>query len=76
MKKIKQEKKESKKKELTLKQKKFCELFASDKEFFGNGLQSYAEAYDIDLSTRGGVNTAKANAHKLLTNTDILNSPS
>lgn len=59
-------------KELNPKQKAFCELFASDKEFFGNGVQSYIEAYDIDMSKKGAYNTAKANAHRLLTNADIL----
>lgn len=60
------------KKELNLKQKTFCELFASDKELFGNGVQSYIEAYDFDMSKKGAYNTAKANAHRLLTNADIL----
>jgi hypothetical protein len=59
-------------KELNLKQKTFCELFASDKEFFGNGVQSYIEAYDFDMTKKGAYNTAKANAHRLLTNADIL----
>jgi hypothetical protein len=54
-------------------QELFCKYYASDREFFGNGLQSYAEAYDIDLSTKGGVNTAKANAYRLLTTDYILN---
>jgi hypothetical protein len=58
---------------LNPKQELFCKLYASDREFFGNGLQSYAEAYNIDLSTKGGVGTAKVNAYKLLTNTNILN---
>lgn len=58
--------------ELNQRQKMFCELFASDKEFFGNGVQSYIEAYDIDTSVKGAYNTAKANAHRLLTKADIL----
>ena len=48
-------------------QELFCKTFASPSEFFGNGLQSYALAYKIDLSTKGNVNTAKANAYRLLT---------
>ena len=57
---------------LNEKQKKFCELYATDKDFFCNGIQSYAEAYGINLSKKGGYNTAKANAYRLLTNADIL----
>lgn len=58
--------------ELNIKQKLFCELFASDREFFGNGVQSYIEAYDIDLTKKGAYNVAKANANRLLTKADIL----
>lgn len=59
-------------KELTLKEKAFCELFASDKEFFGNGVQSYIEAYNVDLSKKGAYNVAKAQAHRMLTKPYIL----
>lgn len=57
---------------LNPKQKRFCELFASDKELFGNGVQSYAEAYGIDLSVRGSYSAAVAAASRLLTNVKIL----
>lgn len=60
-----QEQDESK---LNPKQERFCQLYVS-KEFFGNGTESYAEAYDIDLSEN--YNTAKSNAHRLLTNAYI-----
>ena len=30
---------------LSPQQERFCNLFASDQEFFGNGVQSYIEAY-------------------------------
>lgn len=63
---------EKKMRELNPQQKAFCELFASDREFFGNGVQSYIEAYDIDLTVKGAYNSAKANAHKLLTKDYIL----
>lgn len=53
-------------------QKLFCELFASDREFFGNGVQSYIEAYDIDIKKPGAYNSAKTNANKLLTKAYIL----
>lgn len=58
--------------ELNLKQRAFCELFASDREFFGNGMASYAEAYNIDLSKKGAYKTAQANASRLLSNAKIL----
>ena len=43
------EKEKSDKKQASLnpKQERFCQLYASDKEFFGNGLHSYMEAYNI-----------------------------
>lgn len=59
-------------KKLTLKEQAFCELFASDKEFFGNGVQSYIEAYNVDLSKKGAYNVAKAQAHRMLTKPYIL----
>jgi hypothetical protein len=57
---------------LNPKQELFCQYFASDREFFGNGIQSYVEAYDIDLTKKGAYNTAKVNAHRLLTKANIL----
>lgn len=59
------------KSKLNPQQELFCRYFASDREFFGNGVQSYAEAYDFDLSKKGAYNVAKANAHRLLTNAYI-----
>ena len=58
---------------LSEKQKMFCELFASDREFFGNGTQAYIEAYNIDATKKGAYMSAKANAHRLLTKDYILN---
>lgn len=58
---------------MSLQQKTFCELFASEQEFFGNGVQSYIEAYDVDTSKKGAYNTAKSCAHRLLTKDYILN---
>lgn len=57
--------------DLNLNQKRFCVLYASDKEFFGNGVMSYMEAYQTPKTKRGYA-TAKANAFKLLTNAHIL----
>ena len=56
---------------LTLKQQRFCKLYVSDTEFFGNGVQSYAEAYSIDL-TKKGYNVAQVQAYNQLRNPKIL----
>jgi len=65
-------KKKSAKATLNVKQRKFCELFCTTREFFGNGVQSYIEAYDINLSKHGAYNSAANSARNLLKNTDIL----
>jgi len=65
-------KKKTARDKLNPRQQKFCELYATEQEFFGNGVQSYAEAYNVDLKRKKGYNTARTNAHKLLTNTYIL----
>jgi len=57
--------------ELNERQKLFCKYFVSQ-DFFGNGVDAYAQAYKIDLGNPKGYNTAKVNASKLLTNTNIL----
>lgn len=64
--------KEKKKRKLRHRQELFCKLYASDREFFGNGVQSYAEAYNIDLLKKGAYGVAKVNASRLLTNANIL----
>jgi hypothetical protein len=50
----------------------FCELYSTDREFFGNGVESYGEAYNLDLSIARHYATARSNAHRLLTNANIL----
>ena len=53
------------------KQERFCLLYASDREFFGNGVQSYIEAYEP--KQRGNwYASARADASRLLTNANIL----
>lgn len=52
-------------------QELFCQYFASDREFFGNGVQSYIEAYDIDITKKGAYNAARVSAHNLLTKPNI-----
>lgn len=57
---------------LTPQQELFCQLYASDKEFFGNGVQSYAEAYGLDLNKAKDYSTAKSGASENLTKPYIL----
>jgi phage terminase small subunit len=57
---------------MTFQQKRFCELYVS-KEFFGNGVESYMEAYNIDKTKEGAYESARTGAWRLLTDVDILN---
>jgi hypothetical protein len=57
--------------ELTLKQRYFCQLYCTDKDFFANGVKSYMKAYGM-MPTESNYNTAKARANKLLQNTTLL----
>lgn len=66
-------KQKNKSKKLPPKQELFCIYYATDKVHFGNGLQSYAKAYNIELVDNKSINKAKANAHRLLTKDYILN---
>lgn len=61
-----------KKYNLSLEQEMFCQYFTSPTEFFGNGVQSYASAYNVDLNTTSGYNSAKSSATRALKNTKIL----
>lgn len=57
---------------LTPQQEMFCQLYAGDREFFGNGVQSYIEAYGLDTSKPGWYNVAKSGACENLTKPYIL----
>ena len=59
------------KRKLTLKQEKFCQVYVSPDEFFGNGVQSYMKAYGLEFNKKN-LASARANAYKLLTNAHIL----
>jgi len=63
------EKEQKKKKKLNPQQELFCQLYATDREFFGNGVESYLEAYGLK---RKQYNSAKVLASGLLTNINIL----
>lgn len=56
---------------LNPKQEMFCQLYATDREFFGNGVQAYLEAYDPDQSKTNWYKTACAAASRLLTNVKV-----
>lgn len=53
------------------KQELFCQLYATDKEFFGNGVQAYIESYDPDMSKKNWYKTACACASQLLSNIKV-----
>lgn len=57
---------------LTPQQELFCQLYAGDREFFGNGVQSYIEAYNVDTSKPGWYSVAKSGASENLTKPYIL----
>lgn len=59
------------KSKLSPKQELFCELYATDREFFGNGTQAYIEAYDIDTSKPSKYKVAMSAASRLLSNVKI-----
>ena len=60
------------KKKLTPQQKYFCELYATNRDFFGNGTQAYIEAYNVDLTKKGGYMVAKSGAYENLTKPYLL----
>ncbi len=57
---------------LNLQQEEFCKLYATDREFFGNGALSYAKAYSINLGRKGAYNICAASASRMLINVNIL----
>lgn len=57
---------------LTMKQEIFCRCYATTREFFGNGVQSYIEAYKPDMSKKGWYNVARYMASTMLTNPNIM----
>lgn len=57
---------------LTPQQEMFCQLYASEREFFGNGVQSYIEAYGVDTAKHGWYAVAKSGACENLTKPYIL----
>lgn len=56
---------------LNPKQELFCKLYASDREFFGNGVQAYIEAYKPDIKKKGWYKLACQSASQLLSNIKV-----
>ena len=57
-------------KEITKEQELFCQYYCTQ-EFFANGVQSYAEAYQIDLTKKGAYKSALNCASRLLQDVGI-----
>lgn len=51
-------------------QEKFCQLYISQ-EFFGNGVETYLEVYDIDTSKPNYYKSACSAASRLLSNVNV-----
>jgi hypothetical protein len=57
---------------LNLRREMFCQLYViADKDFFGNGVQCYLEAYPIDRSKPNWYKTACVDASRLLSNAKV-----
>ena len=61
----------NKEEKLNERQEKFSQLYATDTEFFGNGVQAYLEVYDIDTSKPNWYKTACAASSQLLRNIKV-----
>lgn len=58
--------------DLSPNEKYFCELFASDQEFFGNGTRAYIKAFNVNLKIPGAYEVAGQQAYRLLKTFEIL----
>lgn len=63
--------KKNKEKSLKWKQERFCRLYATDREFFANGAQTYIEVYDPDTSKPNWYKVVCASASRLLSNVKV-----
>lgn len=58
---------------LNAEQEYFCQCYVSgDKELFGNGVQSYIEAYDPDTTQKNWYKAACASASRLLSSVKVI----
>jgi hypothetical protein len=56
---------------LNPKQERFCQLYTSGGEFFGNGVQAYIEAYKPKQTAKNWYKSAQGSASRLLSNAII-----
>lgn len=56
---------------LNPRQEKFCQVYATDTEFFGNGVASYIEVYKPDMTKKNWYNSARASAARMLSNVTV-----
>ena len=54
------------------KQELFCKLYATDREFFGNGVQTYIEVYKPDQHKPNWYKAACSAASQILSNTKVI----
>ncbi len=52
-------------------QEEFCKLYASSEEFFGNGVKSYLQCFNIDQQKPNWYKTACSAASQLLSNIKV-----
>lgn len=58
--------------DINLQQDLFCNYYTSPTEFYGHGVNSYAAAYDIDISEPGQYMVAAVGASRALKNVKIM----
>lgn len=56
---------------LNARQEMFCQLYATDREFFGNGVQTYIEVYEPDKSKPNWYKNACSSASEMLSNPKV-----
>ena len=57
---------------LNVRQEHFCKLYATDKEYFGNGVQSYLIAYEPDQRKPNWYDVCAAAASRLLRSVKVI----
>jgi hypothetical protein len=57
---------------LPLKEEKFCQIYTTQEEFFGNGTRAYLKAFDLNENDPKALNVAKSLASRLLAKVNVL----
>lgn len=57
--------------DLNLRQERFCQLYATDRQFFGNGVETYIEVYELNKAKPNWYKTACQSASRLLSNVKV-----